>query len=120
MGKGVAHAVTGSQRRPYWLAGSHLRHLCVKRLPINVLKIDIQFVRDLDTNKQNQQVVKAIVMLAHGFGRQTVAEGVETQATLDLLNGYGVNYAQGYAIGRPAPLDALLGSLSVPAILRDA
>jgi PAS domain S-box-containing protein len=81
----------------------------LKRLPINIVKIDIQFVRDLDRNSQNQHVVKAIVNLAQGFGRQTVAEGVENQATLELLEKYGVDYAQGYAIGRPAPMNNLIG-----------
>jgi PAS domain S-box-containing protein len=79
----------------------------LKRLPITVVKIDIQFVCDLVDNPQNQHVVKAIVNLAQGFGRQTVAEGVEAQATLELLEEYGVDYAQGFAIGRPAPIDTL-------------
>jgi EAL domain-containing protein (putative c-di-GMP-specific phosphodiesterase class I) len=77
----------------------------LKSLPITLLKIDIQFVRDLIENSQNQHVVKAIVSLARGFGRQTVAEGAESQATLDLLEEYGVDYAQGFAIGRPALVD---------------
>ena len=67
------------------------------------MKIDIQFIQDLVENPQNQHVVKAIVNLARGFDRKTIAEGAETLATLDLLEKYGVNYAQGYAIGRPAP-----------------
>ena len=79
----------------------------LKRLPITVIKIDIEFVRDLVENSQNQHVVKAIVNLAQGFGRQTVAEGVENQATLKLLQEYGVDYAQGYAIGHPAPTDTV-------------
>jgi PAS domain S-box-containing protein len=79
----------------------------LKRLPITVLKIDVDFVRDLVANPENQHVVKAIVNLAQGFGRQTVAEGVEDQATLELLDQYGVDYAQGYAIGRPAPIDGV-------------
>jgi PAS domain S-box-containing protein len=79
----------------------------LKRLPITVLKIDTEFVRDLVENPQNQHVVKAIVNLARGFGHQTIAEGVETEATLELLRGYGVDYAQGFLIGRPAPIDTL-------------
>ena len=77
----------------------------LKRLPVAVLKIDIEFVRDLTENPENQHVVKAIVNLAQGFKRGTVAEGVEDPATLDLLEEYGVDYAQGYVIGRPQPLD---------------
>jgi PAS domain S-box-containing protein len=77
----------------------------LKRLPVTIIKIDIQFVRDLIGNAQNQHVVKAIVNLAQGFGRQTIAEGVEDPAALELLQQYGVDYAQGYAIGRPAPIE---------------
>jgi PAS domain S-box-containing protein len=76
----------------------------LKRLPVTVLKIDMEFVRDLFENPQNQHVVKAIVTLAHGFRRKTIAEGVETESTLALLKDYGVDYAQGYLIGRPAPI----------------
>ena len=56
----------------------------LKRLPISYLKIDIEFVRDLVTNPANQHVVRAIVSLAHAFGLQTIAEGVEDEATLQL------------------------------------
>ena len=76
----------------------------VKRLPIDFLKIDIEFVRDLVTSSANQHVVKAIVNLAQGFGCQTVAEGVEDADALALLQDFGVDFAQGYYLGRPAPL----------------
>jgi PAS domain S-box-containing protein len=82
----------------------------LKRLPLAVLKIDIEFVRDLVENPQNQHVVKAIVTLAEGFGRHTIAEGVENQATLGLLEEYGVDYAQGNEIGQPAPVDTVFTS----------
>ena len=77
----------------------------LKRFSFNELKIDVEFGRDLIGNPQNQHVVKAIVNLAKGFGRTTVAEGVEDVATLDLLQQYGVDCAQGYAIGKPAPTE---------------
>jgi len=67
------------------------------------LKIDIEFVRDLVTSSANQHVVKAIVNLAKGFGCQTVAEGVEDGDTLSLLRDFGVDFAQGYYLGRPVP-----------------
>jgi PAS domain S-box-containing protein len=76
----------------------------LKRLPIQYLKIDIEFVRDLISSPANQHVVKAIVSLAEGFGQQTIAEGVEDAETLALLKQYGVDFAQGYHLGRPAPL----------------
>jgi EAL domain-containing protein (putative c-di-GMP-specific phosphodiesterase class I) len=76
----------------------------LKQLPIDFLKIDIEFVRDLATNPASQLVVEAVVALARGFGLETVAEGVEDERTLDLLREYGVEYAQGYHVARPAPL----------------
>jgi PAS domain S-box-containing protein len=76
----------------------------LKTLPIQYLKIDIEFVRDLLTNRASNHLVKAIVNLAQGFGLQTVAEGVENAETLELLREYGVDFAQGYYLGRPAPL----------------
>jgi EAL domain-containing protein (putative c-di-GMP-specific phosphodiesterase class I) len=76
----------------------------LKTLPLRYLKIDIEFVRELIPNPANQHVVKAIVSLAHGFDCQTIAEGVEDAETLELLRKYGVDFAQGYHLGRPAPL----------------
>ena len=77
----------------------------LKRLPISYLKIDIEFVRDLVTNPANQHVVSAIVSLAQAFGLQTIAEGVEDEPTLQVLRESGVDYAQGFHLGRPAPLN---------------
>ena len=76
----------------------------LKRLPVRELKIDMEFVRNLAGSVQNQHVVKAIVNLAIGLEKKTVAEGIEDEATIDLLAEYGVDYGQGYAIGRPQPL----------------
>ncbi len=77
----------------------------LKQLPIDYLKIDIEFVRDLSHSMASRKVVEAIVNLAHGFDLQTVAEGVEDEPTLALLQGLGVDYAQGYHLGRPGPLE---------------
>ncbi len=76
----------------------------VKRLAIKYLKVDIEFVRGLVESSANQHVVKAIVNLAQGFGCETIAEGVEDEETLDVLRDFGVDFAQGYHLGRPAPL----------------
>jgi PAS domain S-box-containing protein len=76
----------------------------LKHLAIDYLKIDIEFVRDLATNPASRHVVDAVVSLARGFGLQTVAEGVEDAEALALLRELGVDFAQGYHIGRPAPL----------------
>jgi PAS domain S-box-containing protein len=80
----------------------------VKRLPVDFLKIDVEFVRDLAQNPASRHVIRAVVNLARDFGHRTIAEGVEDHETLGLLRGLGVDFAQGYAIGRPAPLDQML------------
>jgi PAS domain S-box-containing protein len=76
----------------------------LKRLPIDFLKIDIEFVRDLIVSPHNRHLVRATVGLAHDFGLQTIAEGVEDAETLELLTDLEVDYAQGYFLGRPTPL----------------
>jgi EAL domain-containing protein (putative c-di-GMP-specific phosphodiesterase class I) len=80
----------------------------LKRLPVNFLKIDIEFVHDLPTNQASHHVVKAIVSLARGFGQQTVAEGVEDETTLRMLRDFGVDYGQGYGIAKPKPVTEVL------------
>jgi EAL domain-containing protein (putative c-di-GMP-specific phosphodiesterase class I) len=76
----------------------------LKRLPIKYLKIDLEFVRDLASSAGDRHVIEAIVGLARGFGQKTIAEGVEDSETLALLGDSGVDFAQGYHLGRPAPL----------------
>ncbi|MDQ1747013.1 MAG: hypothetical protein QOD07_1276 [Frankiaceae bacterium] len=76
----------------------------LKKLPITHLKIDVEFVRDLVTNPDNLHVVKAIVSLARAFGLQTIAEGVEDEHVLTLLRAEGVDFVQGFHLGRPAPV----------------
>ena len=83
----------------------------LKHLPLDYLKIDIQFVRDLLDDAGDERVVEGIVNLASQFGVKTIAEGVENQATLERLSALGVDYAQGFHIGRPAPTH----EISVPA-----
>jgi PAS domain S-box-containing protein len=82
----------------------------LKHLAVDYLKIDIQFVRDLLTDDSDRQVVQAILGVAKHFNIMTIAEGVEDQATLDELRSMGADYAQGYLIGRPTPLDELWDS----------
>jgi EAL domain-containing protein (putative c-di-GMP-specific phosphodiesterase class I) len=75
----------------------------LKRLPVQYLKIDIEFVRDLAESERDRSVVSAIVALARGFGQQTIAEGVENEENAAVLRELGVTYAQGYLFGPPAP-----------------
>jgi PAS domain S-box-containing protein len=76
----------------------------IKHLAIDYLKIDREFVRDLDRDTSSRHVVEVIVSLAGRFGLRTVAEGVESRACLEVLSDLGVDYAQGYRLRRPAPL----------------
>jgi PAS domain S-box-containing protein len=76
----------------------------LKHLPVSYLKIDMDFVRNIAEDQSDRQVVKAIVDVARNFGIKTIAEGVESQVTLELLRGFGVDLVQGYHLGRPAPV----------------
>ena len=79
----------------------------LKHLSLDYLKIDLQFVQDLLSDESDSDVVHAIIGVAKQFGIKTIAEGVEDQATLLELQRIGVDYAQGYWIGRPEPLSQL-------------
>jgi EAL domain-containing protein (putative c-di-GMP-specific phosphodiesterase class I) len=73
----------------------------LKHLPIDQIKIDQSFVRDLLTDPTDTAIVKTIVALAGSLGMAVIAEGVETQAQRDCLAMQGCNHYQGYMFGRP-------------------
>jgi PAS domain S-box-containing protein len=76
----------------------------LRRLPVQFLKIDTTFVRDLAHSHADQAMVRSIVAIAREFGLTTVAEGVEDGLALQLLREYGVHNVQGFLTGRPRPL----------------
>lgn len=80
----------------------------LKRLPINLLKIDTEFVQDVLSSAANRHVVRAIINLAQAFGLRTVAEGIEDAETWDYLRDEGVDFGQGYHLGRPTAVDVSL------------
>lgn len=80
----------------------------LRNLPVDVLKIDGQFVKDIAHDPVSLAMVKSIHEIGCLMGKQTVAEFVESPAILELLREIGVHYAQGYAIGYPVPLDGVL------------
>jgi EAL domain-containing protein (putative c-di-GMP-specific phosphodiesterase class I) len=84
-----------------------------KSLPVSVLKIDGAFVRDAGVNPRTESMVRAIAQMARTMGMETVAEYVETDELRARMAGLGVDYGQGFAIGRPVPIDQVLGDLAL-------
>ena len=75
---------------------------------MDYLKIDGSFIRNLADNVVDREIVSSINDIGHRLGVRTVAEWVEDEATLCVLRAIGVDYAQGYAIGRPMPIEIFL------------
>jgi diguanylate cyclase (GGDEF)-like protein/PAS domain S-box-containing protein len=84
----------------------------LKRLPIDQLKIDQSFVRDIVSDPGDAVMVKTIIELAKNFGLNVIAEGVETQAQFDYLKAHGCMAYQGYLFGRPVPLTTFMEALA--------
>jgi EAL domain-containing protein (putative c-di-GMP-specific phosphodiesterase class I) len=80
----------------------------LKRLPADYLKIDGSFIRELTRSKVDQSMVRMIGEVAKAAGLETVAEYVESAAAMSLLEKYGIDFAQGFYVGRavPNPLDS--------------
>jgi len=79
----------------------------LKQLPVDYLKIDGVFIRDIATNKTNYGLVKSVNEIAHLMGKQTIAEFVENDEILEILNEIGVDHAQGWGIEKPRPLESI-------------
>ena len=86
----------------------------LKNLPASEIKIDKSFVTGLFTSRSDELMVRSSIELAHQLGYKVVAEGVETEAVLDILADAGCDTAQGWLIGRPMALASLI-DLAVPA-----
>ncbi|MBI3779366.1 MAG: EAL domain-containing protein [Gammaproteobacteria bacterium] len=85
----------------------------LKRFPVDVLKIDQSFVRDITTDPDDAAIVMAIIGMAHALGIQTIAEGVETKEQLEFLRKHGCEAMQGYYFSKPLP------AADVAALLRE-
>jgi diguanylate cyclase (GGDEF)-like protein len=88
---------------------SSLAHL--KRFPLDVLKIDRYFVKDLPNAPANEALISSILALCKGLGLGTVAEGIETRAQLESLRTLGCPIVQGYFISRPVPAEQIIALL---------
>jgi diguanylate cyclase (GGDEF)-like protein len=89
----------------------------LKRMPLYELKIDRRFIMDMPDDANDVVIVQTILAMAGQMGLRVVAEGVETQAQADFLAAHGCHALQGYLLGRPAPLPALLDLLTAQAAL---
>ena len=86
----------------------------LKHLDFDYLKIDGEFITNLVSNTTDRLVVQAVVDIARGLGTRTIAEFVGDDATTQLLRSFGIDYGQGYHLGRPAPIDETLPRLVLP------
>jgi EAL domain-containing protein (putative c-di-GMP-specific phosphodiesterase class I) len=84
------------------------RHIL--RLQPDIIKLDMSLTRDIDTDAARRALASALIRFAHETGSKIVAEGVETASELRVLRSLGVNKAQGYFLGRPAPLSSAMSS----------
>ena len=82
----------------------------LKHLPFDFIKIDGEFVRNCTTDATDRLVIRAIVKLAQGLGTRTIAEFVGDGQTFQTVTALGVDYAQGFHLGKPVPVESLLGS----------
>ena len=83
----------------------------LKALPVNSVKIDRSFVRDIGTDSRDTMLVSTIVGLAHSLNLRVVAEGVEDHGQKDLLHHHHCDEAQGYLVARPMPADQVFAFL---------
>ncbi len=86
----------------------------LRNLPVDYIKIDGSFVRDMISNPMNAAMVESITQIGHKMGLTTVAEYVENEETIAALRIIGVDYAQGYGVNKPMPLDQIGAAGVVP------
>src|SRR5687768_12506263 len=77
----------------------------LKHFPLDTLKIDRSFIREIAIHPEDAAITTAIIAMGHALGLRVIAEGVETEAHLNLLQKQGCDEVQGYLVGRPVPPD---------------
>ena len=89
----------------------------LQKLPIDILKIDKSFVKGVPGNSDDEEIVRAIINLAHNLKKEVIAEGVETREQLDFLIAENCDQVQGFYYSRPVPLEDLLDMIRQPSML---
>jgi PAS domain S-box-containing protein len=84
----------------------------LRRIPVDTLKIDRAFISNMESDPENREIVRAIIVLAHNLGLKVVAEGTETEEHVSLLKQFNCEMAQGYLFSRPADDHAMLKLLA--------
>ncbi|MCH4562279.1 EAL domain-containing protein [Halomonas sp. EGI 63088] len=82
------------------------------QLPVDYIKIDGSFIRSLPVSADSRVIVKAIADIASGFGKQAIAEFVDQEALIPILQSYGISYGQGFHLGRPIAIEEAFGMLT--------
>ncbi len=86
----------------------------LQRFPLDIVKVDRSFVEELGVNTESEEIVFAVINLAHALGLRVVAEGVETAEQLEVLESFRCDLAQGYLFSRPLPATEIVGSFGLP------
>ncbi|MGB0466483.1 MAG: bifunctional diguanylate cyclase/phosphodiesterase [Pontibacterium sp.] len=86
----------------------------LKTLPINVLKVDREFIKDIPDHQDDMEITAAIISMAHRLNLKVVAEGIETHIQQVFLEEHDCDYGQGYLFSRPVPLDSFITLLASP------
>jgi diguanylate cyclase (GGDEF)-like protein/PAS domain S-box-containing protein len=89
----------------------------LKRFPLNTLKIDRSFIKDITNNTDDREITKAIIAMGQNLNLKVLAEGVETQHQLDILRSSGCDYIQGYFFSRPLPACEVVSFLKNKSLL---
>lgn len=90
----------------------------LKRFPLDVLKIDREFVRDLDHDENDRTLCRAMISMARGLGLEVVAEGIETREQHDFLRFEGCQVGQGFLLAKPLPVEAYEAMLAETGLVR--
>ena len=79
----------------------------LKRFPLNTLKIDRSFIKDIHENEDDQEITRAIIAMGQSLNLATLAEGVETEEQVEILREYGCDYIQGFFFSKPLPANEM-------------